>query len=398
MKRIKYKLQINLEKFLLESQLKTWIIILAGLIPLLGFIKNITASAMFILETSMSIETTPVIIQVSDDEEYDANLSLAIDGIDVCQIRLEKGKDKGLHNACSFDLPKDASELSFHGTFSRVYETNIFGYSWSRRKRVQGNRKFKIVDIAPMTQHLRDSSRPFGKRIRDFQKVTVDFAQQFRIHDEDLLFLKLGEAIPASTIKATEQRLGFDLPAEHINLLFETGQFYIDYADRFYQPRSYVSTPERLTNTDGGSGDWDHVKEVIKELPSDVITVLESSAILYTEIGDGMSGLFYQPEGPPSCNKKEAYYWIHDHDLVSPLLLKNRDGSCKTYAEAMIWLLAQQFLYINAENNYFYDDEDINIVLVDRSAPSGSKLMLWFPWYKKDGFQFTLPFVWEEFE
>ena len=193
--------------------------------------------------------------------------------------------------------------------------------------------------------------------------------------------------------------MGFDLPAEHMNLLLETGQFYIDYADHFYQPRSYVNIPEGLNNADGSSGNWDHVKEVIKELPSDVVTVLESSAILYTEIGDGLSGLFYQPEGPPSCNKKEVYYWIHDHDLVSPLLLKNRDGSCKTYTEAIIWLLAQQFLYINAEENgYLYYDEDTNIVLVDSSSPSGSKLRLWFPWYKEAKFKFNLPFVWEEFE
>ena len=72
----------------------------------------------------MSVETTPIIIQVWDEEETDANLKIVVDGIELCQIHLEKDNDKGLHDACSFDLPKDASELTLQGTFSRIYETN----------------------------------------------------------------------------------------------------------------------------------------------------------------------------------------------------------------------------------------------------------------------------------
>ena len=352
------------------------------------------ASAVLTVEAGMDIETTPVIIQVWDDEEYDADLNIVVDSLEVCQIRLEKDQDKGLHDVCSFDLPKDASELTLQGTFSRVYETNIFGHNWGRRKRVHGRQQFKIVDTAPMTHHLRDTSRPFGKRIRDFQKATVDFAQQFSIIDEELLFLELGKAVPASMIKAAEKHLGFNLPAEHVNLLLETGQFYIDYIDY-----SYLELAGKLDNA------YNHIispqglgypKDAIDILPSNVITLLKSSVILYIEVGDGLGFLLYQLKGPADCNSKEAYYWIHDHYMVDPLLLKNRDGSCKTYTEAMIWLLAQQFLYINYENYYSYPDT--SIVLVDSSAPRGSKLRLWFPWYKEAKFMFNLPFVWEEFE
>ena len=346
----------------------------------------------------MNTETTSIIIQIWDEEEYDADLNIVVDGLELCQIRLEKDKDKELHDTCSFDLPKNASELTLQGIFSRAYETNIFGHSWSRRKRVPGKQQFKIVDIAPMTQHLRDTSRPFGKRIRDFQEATVDFEQQYPVanDDEGIDFpLRLGEPIATDVVEVAEQRLGFNLPAEHVSLLLEAGQFYIrdsylESAERLQNTYDYMISPQGLS----------YPKESIDKLPSNVVTLLKSSVVLYTEVGDGLGFLLYQPKGTADCNNKEAYYWIHEDEIASPLLLKNSDGSCKTYNEAMIWLFAQQFFAPNSDYFYyaFHTDENTNVVLVDSSAPSGSKLRLWFPPYREAKFKFALPFVWEEFE
>ncbi len=341
----------------------------------------------------MNIETIPVIIQVQDHEEDDADLNIVVDGLELCQIRLEKGKDKGLHDACSFDLPKDASELTLQGTFSKPYEKNR-----SRRQHEHVRQQFKIVDIAPMTHHLRDTSRPFGRRIRDFHEAIVDFEQQYPIvDDEGIDFpLRLGEPTFADVVEVVEQRLGFNLPAGHVSLLLETGQFYIG--------DSYIESAKRLNNAHDYMIDpwgWGEPRESMERPPSDVIAWLKSSVILYTEVSDGLAGLLYQPKGPANCNSKEAYYWIHDDDMVNPLLLKNRDGSCKNYTDAMIWLLAQQFFASNYEYFYYayYTDGSPNhVVLVDSSAPNSLRLSLVPPRCEEDAFQFGLYLDWEEFE
>ena len=109
-----------------------------------------------------------------------------------------------------------------------------------KEESVSGNQKFKILNIAPIMQTLRDTSRPFGQRLLDFKKAMLAFDKHYPESEamySPSTFLEFGEGVPDSMIKATEQRLGFSLPTEHVDLLrkmnyFSTGDSGSDSAER----------------------------------------------------------------------------------------------------------------------------------------------------------------------
>ncbi len=343
-----------------------------------------------------NIETTPIAIRVWSNEHTQANLNLTVDGVNLCHILLEKGeKDQGKYITYTFDLPKDARALNLSGTYE----------NYDSKQQISGNQNFKILDIAPIMQTLRDTSRPFGQRLIDFKKAVLAFFDQHYPESEAWYSpsdsLRFGKGVPDNMIKAAEQRLGFNLPAEHVNVLRKMNFF--AYAD------SGCDRVEEITT----AYNWGNLKEYEYNLDANTIAFFKSSVVLYTDVGDGIGGLLYQPKGTSECGKQGAYYWLFQGTL-DELLLKNSDGSCKNYTEAMIWLLANRLF---SDSEYFYHafhnaGEDTHILLVDHSTPNTLTLDLTYPslrslpndnlTYEEAldwlGFQFNLYIAWDKFE
>ncbi len=351
-----------------------------------------------------NIETTPIAINVVSNKYTQANLTLTVNGIDVCHILLEKEKKDPVKDTIyAFDLSEDAKELILSGTYDYYYS------HFDKWKSVSGNQKFKILDMAPIMQTLRETSRPFGQRLLDFKKAVLAFEKHYPKSKAMYLpstYFELGKGAPDSMIKAAEQRLGFNLPTEHIDLLRKVN--YFDFGDSGSEPVERINTAYNQM-IDPLLG-WGTSEETLEEFPADLITFLKSSVILYTEVGDGLGAVIYHP----AHNDQGAYYWFHqDGDMY---LFKNRDGSCKNYTEMMIYLFANHYF---SHNDFFYHGfhragDNTNIVLVDRSTPKALTLNLNFPserplpngnWSNYDeeahdwlGFQFDLYIAWDKFE
>ncbi len=348
-----------------------------------------------------NIETIPIAIRVESDKYTQANLNLIVNGIDVCHIFLEKEKENQRNYITyNFDLPKDARELILSGTYDY--------YHFDKQKSVSGHQKFKIIDIAPIMQTLRDASHPFGQRLLDFKKAVLAFEKHYpesksRYSIIPSTNLEFGEGVPDSMIKAAEQRLGFSLPAEHVDLLRKVNYFNL--------VESGSEPVERIDNAYNQMINiWKTPQETLEEFPVNLITFLKSSVILYTEVGDGLGAIIYLPE----CNNQGVYCWFHQDGDIH--LIKNPDGSYKNYTEVMIWCLANNYFYSQKffYHAFHYAGEDTHVLLIDSSALRALTLDLTFPsnrplpnghWGNYDeeahdwlGFQFDLYIAWEKFE
>lgn len=108
---------------------------------------------------------------------------------------------------------------------------------------------------------------------------------------------------------------------------------------------------------------------------------LKRSAPLFTEVGDGLGALLYQPKAE-ACGGQSAYHWIHQDSIDEPELLKNPDGKCMTFTDSIVWIMSWLGL---AE----YEDSGLNLALVDRGAPNWTLGL-----FHDDGFEFDLRPLW----
>lgn len=318
----------------------------------------------------------PMVIQMYDRSDYKGSLALTIAGIPPCTFQL-RGQDKD-RDVCTLDLPKDAGTLNLKGDFA--WKHYLRGH-----QKVKGTQSLKIVDLAPMVGILRDGQKPFGQRLLDFKAAKAAFEKRHEdLADQAYFVFGLGTPAKLEAVKAAEKRLGFSLPPEHASLLLKAGQ--MDVGD------SSTTQAEELKNAyDAMIQDWETPRESMQEdLSPKTAELFKNSALLFTEVGDGLGALLYRPAKDPKagpCNGQPAYYWVHQDSIDEPSLLKNRDGKCKTYSEAMIWVLAQLGLS-------GYDDDGLGFVLVDRSAPGPWRLKL----HHDVDFHFAFELPWEEFE
>ena len=97
---------------------------------------------------------------------------------------------------------------------------------------------------------------------------------------------------------------------------------------------------------------WETPRKVLESHPKAVIELLRSSTILYTQSGDGYSALLYRPKSIEGSRLNDEYYWITQDSIVTPRLLRNKDGTNKDYSQAMVWLIANEAIqpYENGGN------------------------------------------------
>jgi hypothetical protein len=227
-----------------------------------------------------------------------------------------------------------------------------------RRGRARGTQRWQVVDMSAVVGPLRETARPFGQRVREFMRAKAALEKTYPKFAEATQ-IQPGTPDPADAIKAAETRLGFPLPPEHVDLLRDVGAFEVDDSGIMDAGRLDRAYQQMLD-------DWGTPKSAMAELNAKTAALLRATTMLYTEAGDGLAALLYEPAlpgRPSACGQQPAFYWIHQEYGNEPTLLTRSDGkTCRSYAEAMIWLLAQQVLYS-------WDDQDEGILLVDRGAP-----------------------------
>lgn len=325
--------------------------------------------------------TARAVIEYIHHERYTANLTLSIDSQPACTIALQEQPTKWVTRECAIDLPASAREFVLSGEFAFTDKV--------RRSRARGTQRWRIVDLAPVVGPLRDASRPFGQRVRDFVRAKSALEKTHPTLADDVSVEPAAAAESADAIKAAESRLGFPLPPEHVSLLRDVGAMEID--DSSFMAASTLNRADRQMLTE-----WGTPAEAMKELSSEMMTVLRASTMLYTEVGDGLGALLYEPalpSRPSGCGRQPAYYWIHQEGTgPSPERLMRADGkTCASYTEAVIWLLAQQVFAL------WEDEEDPHLVLVDRSAPTALRFLLSHR-YERNIFSFDLDPRWDAYE
>lgn len=277
-------------------------------------------------------------------DDLRGKLELSVEGRPPCAFELPRDVVK-VHEVCRLDLPAGTRELRLGGSVGRA----------------KGAQRFRVVDLAPMLHTLRDGALPFGQRLARFAEARRKFeAAEPELADFAATTFELeGHATDAEVADA-EKRIGFALPEEHRSFLREAGRMGID--------DSYSMMPAELARAfDQMMADWGTPEEAMKELPEDWAGLFRSSTILYTEVGDGLGALLYQPPVEGQCAGEPAYWWW-SQEGGDPELLRNGDGRCKGYVEAMVWLVANQSLQR-------YDDDPTQVI-VDTSAPAAFPLLL----------------------
>ena len=106
---------------------------------------------------------------------------------------------------------------------------------------------------------------------------------------------------------------------------------------------------------------WETPAAAMESLPAATKEFLRSGVILFTMAGDGYGAILYRPADPSNAAGGAAYYEVQQDSIVEPRLLKNQDGSHKDYAQAMLWLLAQEVLTR-------LDSLGLNVCFVDHGA------------------------------
>lgn len=317
--------------------------------------------------STLSAATLPaaaqsVLIRTYDRSDYKGSLALSVDGGTPCRFQLE-GKDQ--YRECTLELPREAQTIQLQGDFSWKH------YQRGKQK-AKGTQRWQIVDLGPMVSTLRDSGKPFGRRLHDFRAAKEEFERKNKALVESSGFLDfgLGQPAPAAAVKAAEKRLGFALPAEYTSLLLEAGKMTLG--------DSATTGPEEMRNAyDFMIEVWETPREdLAASVSPGTATLLKGSAPLFTEVGDGLGALLYHPKAE-ACGGQPGYYWIHQ-DSMEPDLLKNRDGKCQSFTESMVWLVSWLGL---AE----YEDSGLDVVLVDRGASSWTLGL-----GHDDGFKFEL--------
>jgi hypothetical protein len=107
---------------------------------------------------------------------------------------------------------------------------------------------------------------------------------------------------------------------------------------------SSTSTAAEITNAwDAMVKQWGTpLRDLERETSPATRALFRASALLFTEVGDGLGGLLFHPAAP-ACGGLPGFYFVRQEPGIDdPQLLKHDDGTCHDDAAAMGWLLLSQ--------------------------------------------------------
>jgi len=216
------------------------------------------------------------------------------------------------------------------------------------RPRLEGEWRWRVLDLAPLLAPLRRASTPWAERVRSFSTQVAEFEATHAGTVEPMGW-SMAEPDTAATVAAAEARLGFRLPAGHATLLTRGRP---EIGDSFTVPAARLArTATTITR------DWE---SPAPRLDADVQALYDASTLLFTEVGDGYGGLVYRP-ADAACQGQAGFYWIHQDAIARPRLLRTTDGVCRSYEQAMVWVIATLGLQT-------YGDTSPDVAVLDLSA------------------------------
>jgi hypothetical protein len=324
-----------------------------------------------------------VAVSTNHHQNSTASLTLSVDGRSVCKIALAEQESFVEREACAFELPPTAREITVSGELS---------YVSSGGPPTRGSRRWRIVDIAPLVSPLRDTSRPFGQRIRAF----LDAKQAFeKAHPalKDNVELETSTGATSKAIEAAEARLKFPLPPEHVSFLREIGGLKVSSGS---DESSLVPAAELQRASRQITDIWELPAEARKTMKPSTIALFEASTMLYSwsDHSYGPGALVYEPAlpgRPSACGQQGAFYRVASDMMNEAVLSKDHDGkTCQSYDEVMVRLLLSDLLK-------GWEEQAPDLALIDRSAPNTVQLLLRHAPHE-DLFPFELAPLWDRFE
>lgn len=277
----------------------------------------VTCLAFFLVTPPLGAATR-LQIRVYAYDVRDLNLQLLADGTPLCTLRGTKVSKL----SCEADLPTTAKQWHVRGSYEVL---TTFGYH-----RKTGESRYTVLDIGPVAQRLADRSALFGERMSDFIGALQQFRKQYS-SDANYPLIEKGKPATQIDFDNAKKRLGFALPADFVSLQKLTGAFSIgdhsltavkDIDNAYVQMRRNWGTPEEAMQTDYSAA----FRKMLKE-----------SVLLFTEVGDGLGGLIYRPGPSQECAENARFYWTEQEGGTD--LLKDMDGHCMDFAQAMDWII-----------------------------------------------------------
>lgn len=271
---------------------------------------------------------------------------------DETLCRVARGHEAKMYDApvCRFTVALDAGDLVLSGS--------VEGRHWDdgRAGRWDGERRFRLLDLAPVTAPLARRGGDFGEAFADYAARVDAFGR--RHHSEDWYGGWIEPEAPEdpAALAAAEVRLGFALPEDFSALLRRVGGASV--GDHGFTGATALrsgyeavivdwGTPRELMERDRGTGRGE---------------ILQASTLLFTEVGDGLGGVFYRPPPVPACAGDAAYYWWHQESGDGMELIRAGDGACADFREVVWWLLSE---YVSGQ---LTDGLPEGVVLVDSNS------------------------------
>jgi hypothetical protein len=317
--------------------------------------------------------------------------SLQVDGQPVCHID-EVAAHDGMRRqpSAEFRMPTGARKALLTGTLTRKEDNKAIAF-----KRAWG-----LADAAPYTSALNDDGITLDRRLLKFsaQLEALDQAngdyrfREFRAEPGTPVDEELSEA---------GRRLGLGLPpalAQVLGLKTEVGNSY------FHRPKDLATVEKTLL-----SGLWGH-ESLETQLAPEVLARYRRSVAVFTEVGDGLGALAYDPQGVQpgeasnawgdnhgpgarAAPSQGAWFWLHQGSLNQPTLLLDRRCLPASGEQAVLSVLRRLVVgtVLDAANEYgnhaVVDDE--KTIWVDSSHPhallqlhfDGNKPRLWLRSY-----------------
>jgi len=314
----------------------------------------------------MSHPSIPLVIEAFGYPDAGGTFLLRIDGAEQC--RITRPRDRGIHSLCCFELFPDSTTISLEAEPTRI-ERLRRGPRASVQAAMQS---WALVDFASVGAPLRDLQRPFGQRIRSSVAALSALMSTYPdLSGADSEAAAFAEPVALNDVAAAEQRLGFVLPEDYRVQVTQAGPLLVGSAGSVppsrLRPLSETIAAVGTVPVDARLAEW-----------------MQTGTALFIAPGHSFAALVYRPE-----QEDGAYWWFDAAAADRPLALKTAAGRCKTFAEAMIWVLARLL--------FRRPDSATRLALIDRSAPGRFRLHL-EPAGGRDLFPFRLMPAWRAFD
>jgi hypothetical protein len=241
------------------------------------------------------------------------DVGVIADGHAVCTIKA--GSANAGPDNCRFDLPAATHSLIVRGSYQRA------------DKHFAGEQQVTLLDFAVANSPAAEKN--YRERVVQFAAATDRFAREHL--PKPLHFIEPAGPVDPASIEAAEKRLGFALPEDFVSLQHSVGAIAMN--DSRITPISQIDNAYvQMLKV------WGTPEDALQEDYSESFrALLKTSVLLFTESGDGYSGLLYNPGASKTCGSSGTYYWTSEEGGTH--VLKNPDASCMNFAQAFHWIL-----------------------------------------------------------